>query len=95
MKKYFSPFVILATGTISMTDSQLGELGIEVDVAAWDDEIEAAAHHRLGDRLHRAVVDHDAAQPLCRAHGTRSGRLAPLRKEVLVVDEPAAELEGG
>ena len=37
MKKYFSPFVILATGTISMTDSQLGELGIEVDVAAWDD----------------------------------------------------------
>lgn len=36
MKKYFSPFVILATGTISMTDSQLGELGIEVDVAAWD-----------------------------------------------------------
>lgn len=37
MKKYFSPFVILATGTISMTDSQLGELGIEVDVAAWDE----------------------------------------------------------
>ncbi len=37
MKKYFSPFVILANGTITMTDSQLGELGIDIDVGAWNE----------------------------------------------------------
>ena len=36
MKKYLSPFVILANGTINMTVSQLGQLGITIDVGQWD-----------------------------------------------------------
>ena len=32
MKKYLSPVFIMATGTISMTVSQLGQLGVGEDV---------------------------------------------------------------
>ncbi len=42
MKKYLSPFIILANGTITMTVSQMGQLGITIDVAAWDDFWDAA-----------------------------------------------------
>ena len=36
MKKYISPFVMFLNGTITLSSSQLGELGIDVDVAEWD-----------------------------------------------------------
>ena len=36
MKKYISPFVMFLNGTITLTSSQLGELGIDVDVAEWN-----------------------------------------------------------
>ena len=36
MKKYLSPFIILANGTITMTVSQLGQLGITIDVGKWN-----------------------------------------------------------
>ncbi len=37
MKKYLSPFIILANGTINMNVSQLGQLGVgEEVVSEWD-----------------------------------------------------------
>ncbi len=36
MKKYISPFVMFLNGTITLSSSQLGELGIDVDVAEWN-----------------------------------------------------------
>ena len=37
MKKYLSPFIILANGTINMTVSQLGQLGVgEETINNWN-----------------------------------------------------------
>lgn len=64
----------------------------DVHETGRDDEIAAAAHQRLGNVSHHFAV-HDLTVigiidiPLAAA-------LLPLRQEVLVVDEPAAELEG-
>ncbi len=41
MKKYLSPFIILTSGYINMTVSQLGALGFNIDVSAWNDFWEA------------------------------------------------------
>ncbi len=38
MKKYISPFVMFLNGTITLSSSQLGELGVDVSViSSWND----------------------------------------------------------
>ena len=58
MKKYLSPFIILANGTINMTVSQLGQLGITIDVGQW-----AAFWEASGDLVQGIFPTFDIQNP--------------------------------
>ena len=63
MKKYLSPFIILANGTISMTVSQLGQLGVGEEIVTKWEEFWAEAEESVKDNFPDFDVNIDSTWP--------------------------------